>query len=101
MMSHRILAGLVLAALICFGPTIPANAGGDGACCRIDGTCSNGVDAQDCLAPAVWHPGLTCAQVRCDPTVPTVSDWGLAVLALLLAASGKVYFSRRRAAART
>jgi hypothetical protein len=94
------LTGLLLAALVCFGPTVSVLAGGDGACCRIDGTCVNGVDAQDCLTPAQWHSGLTCAQVRCDPTVPTVSHWGLAVLALLLAVTGKVYFSRRRSAAR-
>lgn len=31
-----------------------------------------------------------------EPTVPTVSQWGIAIMALLLLIGGKVYFSRRR-----
>lgn len=43
----------------------------------------------------------TCAGVDdaefgpCDEAIPTVSEWGLVILALLLLAAGKVYFSRR------
>lgn len=43
----------------------------------------------------------TCAGVDdavfgpCDEPIPTVSEWGLVVLALLLLAAGKVYFGRR------
>ncbi len=34
-----------------------------------------------------------------DPRIPTVSQWGIAIMALLLLIGGKVYFSRRRATA--
>ena len=43
----------------------------------------------------------TCAGVDdaefgpCDDAIPTVSEWGLVILALLLLAAGKVYFGRR------
>ena len=44
----------------------------------------------------------TCAGVDdavfgpCEPgAIPTVSEWGLVILALLLLAAGKVYFGRR------
>ncbi len=32
----------------------------------------------------------------CEPTIPTVSEWGLVVLALLLLVSAKICFARRR-----
>ena len=34
---------------------------------------------------------------ECDGAIPTVSEWGLVILALLLLVAGKVYFGRRRA----
>ena len=37
---------------------------------------------------------------ECSDAIPTVSEWGVLILALLLLAGGKVYFSRRRAAGR-
>ena len=43
----------------------------------------------------------TCAGVDdvefgpCDDAIPTVSEWGLVIMALLLLAAGKVYFGRR------
>ncbi|MCH8147213.1 MAG: thrombospondin type 3 repeat-containing protein [Planctomycetes bacterium] len=43
----------------------------------------NGVD------DAVFGP-------ECDGKIPTVSEWGLVVLALLLLVAGKVYFGRRK-----
>ncbi|MEK6797757.1 MAG: IPTL-CTERM sorting domain-containing protein [Planctomycetota bacterium] len=49
----------------------------------------------------VWTRGSTCAEVICNPdfiAIPTVSEWGLVVLALLLLAGGKVYFGRRQSA---
>ena len=36
---------------------------------------------------------------ECMGRIPTVSEWGLVILALLLLAVGKVYFNRRRRAA--
>ncbi len=41
---------------------------------------------------AVFAPG-------CKGAIPTVSEWGLVILALLLLAAGKVYFGRRKATA--
>ena len=41
---------------------------------------------------AVFAPG-------CKTAIPTVSAWGLVILALLLLAAGKVYFGRRNATA--
>ena len=38
---------------------------------------------------AIFAPG-------CGPAIPTVSEWGVVILALLLLAAGKVYFSRRQ-----
>jgi hypothetical protein len=46
----------------------------------------NGVD------DAVFGP-------ECEGAIPTVSEWGLVILALLLLAAGKVYFGRRDALA--
>ncbi|MHC4698369.1 MAG: IPTL-CTERM sorting domain-containing protein [Planctomycetota bacterium] len=34
----------------------------------------------------------------CVGTIPTVSEWGLAILALFLLVGGKVYFGRRATA---
>jgi hypothetical protein len=39
--------------------------------------------------------------VRCPPTVPTVSHWGLITLGLVLAVGGKIYFKRRKPIAQT
>ncbi len=33
----------------------------------------------------------------CEDAIPTVSEWGMIVMALLLLAVAKVYFNRRRA----
>ncbi|MGB2986512.1 MAG: hypothetical protein WBE26_11590, partial [Phycisphaerae bacterium] len=32
----------------------------------------------------------------CEHPIPTVSEWGLVVIALLLLTGGKIYFGRRR-----
>jgi hypothetical protein len=39
---------------------------------------------------AIFAPG-------CETAIPTISEWGLVILALLLLAAGKVYFGRRAA----
>ena len=99
-MSRRFLTGLFLVVLVCFGPTAYVLAGGDGACCQTDGTCIDGIPAQSCPSPGEWNSGMDCSQISCTPTVPTVSHWGLAVLGLLLAVGGKIYFNRRKSIAR-
>ena len=53
-------------------------------------TCADGID-NDC-------DGLTdTMDSDCPETIPTVSQWGMVVMALLLLAGAKVYFRRRRA----
>ena len=69
-----------------------------------DPVCGNGIveageecdGEQFCIPPGeqgecTWSP---------DKPIPTVSEWGLVVLALLLLTGAKVYFGRRRADAR-
>jgi hypothetical protein len=74
-----------------------------GACCDGDvfGSCTQTLSA-DCVGgKREWHKGRTCAEL--DPpcthnTIPTVSEWGLVVLTLLLLTGAKVYFGRRQSA---
>jgi hypothetical protein len=76
-----------------------------GACCVDDGlataNCTDGVTLAACAG--TWTQGVACANLPdpCQPdfvAIPTVSEWGLAVLALMLLIGGKIYFSRRDAA---
>ncbi len=68
--------------------------GGFGACTFADGTC-NDQDRSCCedSGGVPGGPGSTCE----PPAIPTVSEWGIAAMALLLLVGAKVYFSRRRA----
>jgi hypothetical protein len=73
-----------------------------GACCDEDtfGGCTqtteNGCDCPKC----VFYKQLSCADITCiHRAIPTVSEWGIAVLTLLLLIGAKVYFGRRQAAA--
>ena len=43
-------------------------------------------------------PGGESCRPSCDVAIPTVSAWGVVVLALLLMTVGKIYFGRRRVA---
>ncbi len=48
----------------------------------------------------VWHEELTCEDIECThEAIPTVSQWGLVVLTLLLLIGAKIYFARRETAA--
>ena len=51
--------------------------------------------------PSIFPLTVTPAQitVRASDGIPTVSAWGLMVMALLLLGGAKVYFNRRRTAA--
>lgn len=76
-----------------------------GACCvkpdNLTAECSATTLAQCDAAGGVWSDSQDCANVECVPNfipIPTVSEWGLAVLALMLLIGGKIYFSRREAA---
>ena len=70
-----------------------------GACCdRSTYTCVDGVTAEDCICPAcAFEAGETCETTACDGTIPTVSEWGLVVLALLLLTGAKLRFGVRQA----
>ena len=72
-----------------------------GACCDQDvfGTCTvTTVMACNCTK-CVWHKLLTCEDIECTHTaIPTVSQWGLVVLTLLLLSGAKIYFARRQTA---
>ncbi|MCH7808421.1 MAG: hypothetical protein IIB60_04290 [Planctomycetes bacterium] len=61
-----------------------------------------GLDDGCCPPVGGTHPGPECNprdhDLDCGDAVPTVSAWGLMVLALLLMVAGKVYFGSRRAA---
>ncbi|MGB0714310.1 MAG: IPTL-CTERM sorting domain-containing protein [Phycisphaerae bacterium] len=81
-----------------------------GACCFPDNTCNDQVTLSECAATANTSfegIGSECAgdsnnnglDDNCEPgeQVPTVSEWGLVILALLLGTMGKLYFGRREA----
>jgi hypothetical protein len=77
-----------------------------GACCERSSTdltvatCYQSTQAQCGCARCTWNKGEACEDIICDPDfrpIPTVSEWGLVVLALMLLIGGKVYFGRRPA----
>ena len=71
-----------------------------GACCDAwIGECHDAVPQGDCDCPScVWSGGRDCADVACKAefvAIPTVSQWGLVVLTLLLLTGAKIAFARR------
>jgi len=71
-----------------------------GACCDAwIGECHDAVAQADCNCPScVWSGGRDCADVDCKAefvAIPTVSQWGLVVLTLLLLTGAKIGFARR------
>jgi len=78
-----------------------------GACCDTgtnDPTvsiCTQTTQADCNCTKCGWTKAVACADIECLPnfqTIPTVSEWGLVVLTLLLLVGGKIYFGRREAA---
>jgi hypothetical protein len=73
-----------------------------GACCDTDpfGGCEQTILA-DCQGDKLqWHKLEACTLQNCvHNSIPTVSEWGLVVLTLLLLTGAKVYFGRRQAVA--
>ena len=68
-----------------------------GACCFEDYTCQERLTANECLAQFgdPQTPGTTCSTSLCvPPGIPTVSEWGLIVMALLLLAAGSIVLRR-------
>ncbi len=71
-----------------------------GACCDQDtfGGCSETTNAQCQCPTCVWHKLQTCDQIEClHNAIPTVSQWGLIVMTLMLLIAAKVSFGRRMA----
>jgi hypothetical protein len=79
-----------------------------GACCLADGSCAETtVEAcSEALGGSFLYLGSRCLgdgdgngfDDACEPAaaIPAVSEWGLAILALVLATVGKLYFRHRR-----
>jgi predicted RNA binding protein YcfA (HicA-like mRNA interferase family) len=69
-----------------------------GACCDHDprGGCQDDRTLDECVCGTCeWFQERTCAQVDCTrEAIPTVSEWGLAVLTLLLMIGAKICFGR-------
>ncbi|MFH1110145.1 MAG: DUF4114 domain-containing protein [Planctomycetota bacterium] len=71
-----------------------------GACCDHDtfGGCSVTTQAECGCEKCEWFKLMTCEQIECvHNAIPTVSQWGLAILTLLLLTGAKIYFGRRQA----
>lgn len=86
------------------GTPLPCN---DGNACNGQETCNpssgcvagapvNCDDGVDCTADACSEPTGTCTHDNADCAIPTVSEWGLVVVVLLLLTCAKVVFSRCR-----
>ncbi len=70
-----------------------------GACCDHDpfGACTSTTLAQCQGGKLEWTKLASCANINCEHgAIPTVSEWGLVVLTLLLLTGAKVYFGGRR-----
>jgi hypothetical protein len=76
-----------------------------GACCDpATGICIDDVLQADCQDPLQWNEGVPCDQVECEPKttttgVPTMSQWGMIAMGILLAAL-LIWSVRRRWAVR-
>jgi IPTL-CTERM motif len=69
-----------------------------GACCDNDtfGGCTETTYADCRCKMCKWNKLRPCAQVECPhPPIPTVSEWGLVVLTLLLLSGAKIAFKER------
>jgi hypothetical protein len=66
--------------------------------CR-PGTAPNCDDGVDCTADSCDEENDVCVNDDADCSIPTVSEWGLVVLTLMLLIGAKVYFGRRQAIA--
>lgn len=70
-----------------------------GACCWPDGSCTDGVTPPDCVNSGGTFMGLgtLCSEVEC-PTqnIPTLTEWGMLIMLLLLVTAGTIAVVRRR-----
>lgn len=89
-------AGVILAVVPAVHAGIPI-----GACC-VDSVCSDngglGIAQDTCelvLGGVFQGDGSTCQTVTCPPPVPTLSQWGIVVMSLLLLAAGTILHAKR------
>jgi len=74
-----------------------------GACCvqtEQTAECTQTSQAACATLGGTWTRETDCSAVECEPLftpIPTVSEWGLVIMALMLLVGGKVYFGRRQA----
>jgi hypothetical protein len=70
-----------------------------GACCDEDpfATCRDNLPASQCnCTRCLFYKDTPCSEIECThSSIPTVSQWGLAILTLLLLTGAKIYFARR------
>jgi hypothetical protein len=81
---------------VCFtGPDAGPIADG---CAPGDFDADDDIDCRDwAVFTLTWTgPGDPQPFPRCHPSIPTLSDWGILVLALVLTCAGSIVFSRRR-----
>jgi hypothetical protein len=86
----------------CTGPDAVACDEDLGACCDSDpfGACTDTTTSECTCSTCTWTKGASCDNTEClHSSIPTVSEWGLVVLTLLLLTGAKVYFGRREAVA--
>jgi hypothetical protein len=68
-----------------------------GACCDRtpnSSSCRDGLLNTGCSGGSeTWHKDQSCAEIDCiDDSIPTVSDWGVVITALLLLVGAKIWF---------
>ncbi len=69
-----------------------------GACCdTARGFCEDGIPERECSRPGLdWHEDDECYTVACEQVIPTVSQWGMLTMALLVLTCGTLVFMWRR-----
>jgi hypothetical protein len=76
-----------------------------GACCNQApfGDCTDDVGLSDCrCASCTWDKLQRCAEIECaQGSIPTISEWGLGIMTLLLLTSAKVYFGQSKPTGRS
>ncbi|MEK6674357.1 MAG: hypothetical protein AABZ47_01730 [Planctomycetota bacterium] len=74
-----------------------------GSCCTGDSCIEDGINQSCCLTNhpnGAFYAGRSCdAPHSCEVLIPTVSQWGLVIFALLLLTAAKISFSNRPARA--
>ncbi len=73
-----------------------------GACC-VAGSCTDDVAESDCRSGKKWRKDTPCSDPEvaaiCEAQIPTLPEWGLMVLTLLVLTAATVVFGRRRRSA--